>query len=182
MPALLQIDAYVHYLQACSVIDIQIKQEADARFSFSFLMSEASPLKLETCFHVQKKSVPIQLRTDYQEPTLCLTIPFCQDTLRYYLPNYKEYFILPSGNLLHKSLDPPPQRKTATRAECYLPKEGIFIPIPKPAGWCGLHPFQYDYKDKQVYYDYEELSSWLPHCTEEERRLFLNQFLPFSKI
>ena len=181
LPALLRIDAYVRYLQNCSVVDIQVKQEAEAQLSLSFLMSKASPLALKTCFYAQKKSVPIQLRTDYQESTLCLTIPLCQDTLRYYLPNYKEYYILPSGNLLHKSLDTPPQKKTATRAECYLPKEGTFLPIPKPTAWQGLHPFQYNYKDKQVYYDCEELNSWLPQRTEEERRLFLNQFLPFSK-
>ncbi len=180
LPSLLQIDAYIRFLRECPVSGIRLEPGDGENLKLGFLMEEGAPLKLDTCFCPQKKSVPMRLETDCQKPMIDLTVPFCQDTLRYYLPNYKEYYVLPSGNLLHKSVDTPPQKKTATRGECFIPKTGVFLPVPKPASWQGLHPFQRDYKEKVYYYELEELKKWIPRCTGEDRRVFLDQFLPFK--
>ena len=75
-----------------------------------------------------------------------------RDTLKYYYPDYQNYYYLPEEDqAIHKSVADcvdPAYRKKATRNTCYIKKTGIFLPQPSP--W--FHPVFYrDRKDKTCY-------------------------------
>lgn len=65
-----------------------------------------------------------------------LQIPIISTELKYFLPNPKEYYYLPSEDqAVHKSVAEfvdPSHRKKATAATCYLRRTGKFLPALQP--------------------------------------------------
>lgn len=61
-----------------------------------------------------------------------IIIPAFQDTLKYFYPNYKDYYFLPiEDTAIHKSVAAyvdPKYREKAKADTCYTKKEGIFLP------------------------------------------------------
>lgn len=176
LPYLLKIQHYMDFLKSAAVTGLQVRPQGQ-KMILDFTLSQNPPLSIQGQFLIHKKSVPVDLRTDCQKPHIELSVPIRTDTLRYYLPNYKEYYVLPSGQLMHKSLGTPPQKKAATKADCFLPRTGTFLPA---AGELeGLHPFRTDSRDKSIYLEIEELQRWLPQQEEAALQQFLQQYLPF---
>ncbi len=101
------------------------------------------------------------------------------DCLRYYLPNYKDYYYLPdTEEIVHKSLAdhiPRALRKQATAPVCYLSRQGEFFP-----GWpgeeTGLRRYRRDCRDKNVYFECRELADWLSGQPEEILTMWFRGF------
>ncbi len=78
--------------------------------------------------------------------------------LKYFYPNYKDYYYLPKEDMaIHKSVASfvdKEFRLKATRENCYLRKSGTFIPIYE--GMDGFTLFQMNYKEKQLYIEMNE--------------------------
>ncbi len=92
-----------------------------------------------------------------------LRIPMISTELKYFLPNPKDYYYLPSEDqAVHKSVAEfvdPSHRKKATAATCYLRKQGKFLPILQPYK-AGSASFPQDtpvflpvYRDKLGFYE-----------------------------
>jgi len=102
-----------------------------------------------------------------------------KDCLRYYLPNYKDYYYLPdTEEIVHKSLAdhiPRGMRKQATPAVCYLLRQGEFFP-----GWpgeeAGLRRYRRNWHEKNVYFESKELADWLRGQTEKVLTMWFRGF------
>lgn len=87
-----------------------------------------------------------------------VSLPVCEDTLHYYLPDYKNYYYLTEEHtIIHKSIaqfvDSQFCQK-ATPDNCYLPKKGMFLAGNKKS---DFFRFQQDRKDKTYYMDLSDL-------------------------
>lgn len=64
--------------------------------------------------------------------TACFTLPLYEGPLKYFMPNYKDYYYLIKEDMaVHKSVAEYVDknfRKKATAATCYINKEGRFLP------------------------------------------------------
>lgn len=73
-----------------------------------------------------------------REDRLRLRIPLQAGELRYYLPNYRDYYYLPEEDMaIHKSVAAyvdKDYRKKATPDTCYTKKSGVFLPLPPGMG------------------------------------------------
>lgn len=84
-----------------------------------------------------------------------LRLPLIQTTLKYFYPDYKDYYYLPVEDMaIHKSVaayvDKEFKQK-ATKKTCYTKKQGIFFPQPEPV----ITPaFQKEYGEKIYYAEY----------------------------
>ena len=101
-----------------------------------------------------------------------VTLPVTEETLRYYLPNPKDYYYLPEQDtILHKSLAadiPPRLRRAATAATCCVPRQGLFLYGGPPLADASAHPlhgFRRGPKDATVYYELDELTHWFSQQT-----------------
>lgn len=67
---------------------------------------------------------------------LSLAIPAVETELKHFYPNYKDYYYLPDEDLVvHKSIAEfvdSKHRKKATRQNCCIKQQGIFLPQPDP--------------------------------------------------
>lgn len=74
---------------------------------------------------------------NFHENTATLQIPVYHGTLKFFFPNYKDYYYLPKEDTaMHKSVAEfvdSAFRKKATAATCYTKKEGTFLPNLFPA-------------------------------------------------
>lgn len=90
-------------------------------------------------------SLPVPFETPGQLPgsqiqgkdkKLLVFIPLYQGELKYFYPNYQDYYYLPwEDTAIHKSVGEyvtPKARKKATAKTCYTKKEGLFLPQLKP--------------------------------------------------
>ncbi len=86
-----------------------------------------------------------------------LRIPLYHQELKYFLPNYKEYYYLPmEDSAIHKSVAAYVDRNhriPATPATCYTKKEGDYLPQWKPF---IIPEFKKDYRDKASYFLFED--------------------------
>ena len=179
LPILLRIQKYVDYLKQETVQSLSLSPDGP-EVRLSFAMNQTAPLSISTQYFIHKKSVPIRLETDRDDSHIHFWIPVYTGTLRYYLPNYKEYYALPSGELLHKSLDTPPVRRTATREEGCIAKAGDFIAIAQVDLPQGLHPFRAECRDKNLYVELSELTRWSQSASEQSLSALLRFLLPFD--
>ena len=85
---------------------------------------------------------------------LILRVPLFEEELKYFYPNYKEYYYLPSEDLaLHKSVSSyvdKEHREPATARNCYTRKQSSFLqewsPIFTPC-------FQRDYESSELFFE-----------------------------
>ena len=99
-----------------------------------------------------------QIRFLFRDREGIVSLPVREDTLHYYLPDYKNYYYLTEEHtIIHKSIaqfvDSQFCQK-ATRDNCYLSKEGLFLAGSKKS---DLFRFQQDRKDKTYYMDLSDL-------------------------
>ena len=76
--------------------------------------------------------LPINCFLEYHAPNLILHIPYYIGELKYFFPEYKEYYYLPLEDCaIHKSVASgvdKAHRKQATASTCYIKKQGCFLP------------------------------------------------------
>ena len=92
-----------------------------------------------------------------EENLLTLRLPIYQGTLKYFYPNYRDYYYLPEEDYaIHKSVGEfvdKEHRKKATAATCYTKKTGLFLSQPSVIYTPALYE---TYKVKTVFFSYED--------------------------
>lgn len=123
--------------------------------------SDPSEGSLEASFRLD---VPVPKDIDHagglyrlrvQGDRVILTIALERRVLYHFFPNYKDYYYLPEEDTaLHKSVASfvdPSHRRKATASNCYVKKEGIFLPQTEER---FLPSFKESYKDKTSWFEF----------------------------
>lgn len=88
---------------------------------------------------------------------LTFFIPLYEGELKYFYPNYKDYYYMPlEDTAIHKSVGEYVDKNARTRATaktCYTRKQGCFLPQPEPLWEPALKS---NYKDKLSYTPYDD--------------------------
>ena len=99
-----------------------------------------------------------------------LSIRLYEGTLKYYYPNYKDYYyLIYEDTAVHKSVGEYVDRDArikATKETCYTKKSGIFLPQPEPV-WTP--EFKTSSKDRTGFFEFS------PSCFQDPVRL--NQYI-----
>ena len=170
MPQLLRIEGFLAGLREARVRGLAVQEG-----QFTLNLAEALPLSLSFC------RGGLRVRTEAGSTKLSLIPEYEEASLRYYLPNYKDYYFLPeTAELVHRALAetaPSCGRRPARREECYLVREGRFLMLPREQGEAleriaagelrPLHLFRHDLKEKNAYLEEGELSLFLREQPEE---------------
>lgn len=138
----------IEYTPAYDIAD-EAKQSdnisSTAYITLSFSLPEELPVS------VLLKDEYYVLRAEHS--TLKLRLPVITGILKYFYPNYKDYYYLPyEDTAMHKSIATYVDsecRIKATKETCYTKKHGTFIMIPSYSG--DMTVFKKDYNDKNVY-------------------------------
>ncbi len=169
LPDLLKLRSFLKYLYHEPVIRAELAErgpsvtgaaDGGVRQYLRIEPQTPPPFALRTYYSLKKEAPCVELSCDPSDG-IRLGFPLIADTLRYYLPNYRDYYVLPDGRLLHKSLDHPPEGRKAGKADAFIPLSGDFILL--PAGACpnDIHVFHHDEKEKTEYLNLAELKSRL---------------------
>lgn len=137
------------------------------------------PFSFEVSFSAKTETFHLTLERNM----LTLSVLTCQETLKYFYDNYKEYFYLPKEDTaIHKSVATYVDkefRQKAKKETCYTKKEGIFLPSYstklKPA-------FRVDYASKHYFIEATDaflqdnslLLDYLNCFLRENKELFLS--------
>ncbi|MBQ7064366.1 MAG: ribonuclease H-like domain-containing protein [Firmicutes bacterium] len=178
LPELLVLRQYLLYLQSEPALSVTLRPGSDT-LEMIFEMASPPPMAHETIYPLKKSGFSVGLRTDPAQGEITLRLPLLHDTLRYYLPNYRDYYVLPNGQLMHKSLGTPPDKKQASREEACLEAKDIFVPLPPSCALEGLHLFRQNCRDRSGSHALRELTGWAAAADADRTRTLLNIYLPF---
>lgn len=138
----------IEYTPAYDIADEDKQSDnisSTAYITLSFSLPEELPVS------VLLKDEYYVLRAEHS--TLKLRLPVITGILKYFYPNYKDYYYLPyEDTAMHKSIAAYVDsecRIKATKETCYTKKHGTFIMIPSYSG--DMTVFKKDYNDKNVY-------------------------------
>ncbi len=98
---------------------------------------------------------------------MLLTIPVFRGTLKYFYPDYKNYFYLPEEDrAIHKSVGcyvDSQFREKAKPSTCYIRKDGLFLPFFPEQKYKGIRTSQKSYADSLTLYknDYKDKYSFV---------------------
>lgn len=116
-----------------------------------------------------KAAVPSYACTAF-ENRLTLSIRLYKGTLKYYYPNYKDYYyLIYEDTAIHKSVGEyvdKDARIKATKETCYTKKSGVFLPQPEPL-WTP--EFKNSCRDKACFFEFS------PECFSNSATL--NQYI-----
>ena len=142
-------------------------EQTDTTVTLTFLLKFSFPKKvsMSVCYPESNVlSLQQQANLLINNDQLSLTIPIITDSLKFFFPNYKEYYYLIKEDMaIHKSVAKfvdPSFRKRATKATCYTHQNGIFIPSlavqkksKKEERLNNFSPlFQKEYQDKLAFF------------------------------
>lgn len=141
----------------------------------------AAPIPWSKLFRDQPQK---ELELTLEHSLGLLTIPCVHEELKYFIPDYKNYYYLPEEDTaIHRSVAEfvdKSHRKAATAATCYVRKTGDFIPSVSGKIDCdGLLLFQQEHRDKLCFAALPEPaseddgSSWLPAYVAAQLGCFL---------
>jgi hypothetical protein len=116
---------------------------------------EASfPLCVPVPADIDRDAGPYRIRT--LGDTVFITIPLNRRVMYHFFPDYKDYYYLPEEDTaMHKSVAcfvDPSHRQKATAQNCYVKKEGIFLPQTEER---FLPSFRSSYKDRISWFEYQ---------------------------
>lgn len=153
MPSILPILCYADMLESSFVLDSQELFSYDAGGSslpflnLTWKTDSGVPVSLEY------DSAPVSL--ELNRDALTCNVALYQGELKYFYPNYKDYYYLPlEDTAIHKSVGgyvDKDARMKATARTCYTRKCGLFIPQFDPLWSPAL---QAGYKDTLTYAEY----------------------------
>lgn len=117
-----------------------------------FLSSEPFPALAKW----KSSSYTLQFNGD----TVALDISLYDGELRHFFKDYKNYFYLPAEDTaIHKSVGTYVEkefRRQAKASECYVKKEGLFLPLPSGMEPQDIPLFRPDYRSRQNYLLWDE--------------------------
>ena len=178
---------------------LKTKQDDIKWLAITFTLPTAVPkeITMYACYpqNLQKAEEPEEscpfpkASLTFQKQTALLKLPLYHGTLKFFFPDYKNYYYLPvEDTAIHKSVAAfvdSSYRKKATASTCYTKKEGTFLPdlsaIKKqekePAK--SIYPvFFHQYKDKPAFFELtEELLSnhtFWKECLKRQLPCFRN--------
>ena len=83
----------------------------------------------------------------------------CAGTLYHFFPDFRNYYYLPEEDMaIHKSVASfvdPSHREKAKAQNCYVKKEGVFLPLPEGCDEPGTAVFYRSWKDKVRWFEYD---------------------------
>ena len=83
----------------------------------------------------------------------------CAGTLYHFFPDFRNYYYLPEEDMaIHKSVASfvdPAHREKAKAQNCYVKKEGVFLPLPEGCDASDRAVFSRSCKDKVRWFEYE---------------------------
>ena len=174
LPELLQMQSLIRYLYHTELLSGEMTIQPES-VTFVFRTADSSPLRLQASYQHKKLQLPVLLEADAAE--IRLILPVVSNCLRYYISNYKDYVLLPDGTPQLKSFAFPGLEK-ASRATCYLSREGQFLRYPQKAELPpSLHPFRRDLQDRSSYLLLDEIEKLLPSADSTELRRLLSTYL-----
>ena len=156
LPALTSLIAYPELLNGfCTLLSCEAGAE-----SLTFTLRPTHPLPASLSFRSDL------LRAEGREDLLRLTVPLYSGELKFFFPDYKDYFYLPEEDrAVHKSVGTfvdPAYRKKATAATCYERKAGAFLPAGEELAGPERPLFRENYKSRRHYL------LWDPALAKEE--------------
>lgn len=127
MPQISQILNYVSFFQELTIRKLYFEVDHNTqKLNISFEFPDILQLPKRILYQYQDFYL-----NAYQNHGV-LSIPICQDTLFYFISDYKNYYYLPQEDMaIHKSVAgyvEPCNRIKATKNNCYIKKEDCFIP------------------------------------------------------
>ncbi len=164
MAAILPILSYPDMLRGCAVCSESrlLSPEDEPRLELTYTGSWRLPVPLtrETAMG----------KLDFRASSIRCLIPLYRGTLKYFFPDYTNYYYLPAEDTaIHKSVGAyvaKSARKKATARTCYTKKEGLFLPQPKPVWQPEFReeygsPSGYAAWSPQLFADQEKASEYL---------------------
>jgi len=109
-----------------------------------------------------KSQLPCGITVVLSDNKLKLLIPITNCELKYFYPNYKDYYYLPcEDTAMHKSVAQfvdKNYRTQAKAANCYTRRCSEYIPLPgKSCETLNINTFRSEHTSKELYCDLEEL-------------------------
>ncbi len=155
MPAILPILSYVDWLEGpFSLTSCQLEEGSAVPGQKGPLLnlSYSGPVSLPASFSAQAEHVSCFA----QGSLLKLQVELYEGELKYFYPNYQDYYYLPwEDTAVHRSVgacvDPEARRK-ATAKTCYTRSQGVFLPQAAPLWSPAL---KRDYKDPLTFVPYD---------------------------
>ena len=139
MPLILPILLYPDFLSGSfSPVQWELREETDIFGQKEHILEMVcqSEATLPRPFSWEHPFLP-GVRFQAEENRLSLSLPLFEGELKYFYPNYKDYYYLVyEDTAIHKSVGEyvdRDARKKATAATCYTRKTGLFLPQPEPA-------------------------------------------------
>jgi len=138
------------------------------QFHFTTALPLPHPLQLARPAFKKEETGPL-LTLSVNASSGCLTVPIFCGTLRYYIPDYKNYYYLPlEHQAIHKSVASYVAKEYRVPAKpdtCYVEKTGYFLPLLKNSSasddFAMLKEkpvFRESYEAKLFYFEYMEES------------------------
>lgn len=98
----------------------------------------------------------------YQEQAV-IVIPIYKEEMRYFLSDWKNYYYLPlEETVIHKSVAAyvdTSYKEKAKKNNCFLKKEGCFLPFPKEMSKPQVRLYKRDFKDTLTYAELADIES-----------------------
>lgn len=113
--------------------------------------------------------------------SLELYIPVITGAMKHFFPDYGSYYYLPQEDrAVHKSIGQYVEkayREKCTARNCYIKKEGVFLPAAENGSVKQLTSYSPDYNSRKVYIDFDELFAKGSHILDGYLREYLNALL-----
>lgn len=107
-----------------------------------------------------KQQIPPHFFLSFEDSLIRLDIPLEQGTFLHFFQDYKNYFYLPGEDTaVHKSVGIYVEktfREPAKASNCYVKKEGLFLPVPTDFAGGDYILFRSGYRSKQRYILWDE--------------------------
>lgn len=141
-----------------TLLSYEIKADEIEDIHSNFLPNGTVALTIERKCQVP---VPIKRQWDnfnlaFHEKVFTLHIPLYEGELKFFYPNYKDYFYLPEEDMaIHKRVAEfvdKSHKKKATAATCYTKRQGLFLPQPHPI----FEPVFYESYKTGAYFEYTD--------------------------
>lgn len=156
MPALLPVLSYVHlfygqYLSCSASVSEYTDYKQQKKKELILSIEPEFPFPK----HISCRMGSVYFYAKGKKCTLSVRLE--EDALKYFFPNYKDYYYLPAEDTaMHKSVASyvdKEHRRQATAATCYTRHEGSFLPQYEEL----ISPsFKHDYKEKISYFELTE--------------------------
>ena len=156
MPALLPVLSYVHlfyvqYLSCSASVSEYTDYKQQEKKELILSIEPEFPFPK----HISCRMGSVYFYAKGKKCTLSVRLE--EDALKYFFPNYKDYYYLPAEDTaMHKSVASyvdKEHRRQATAATCYTRHKGSFLPQYEEL----ISPsFKHDYKEKISYFELTE--------------------------